>query len=350
MIRRNRFLILGFLVTAVIIMLCLGGPGVLLKVEKASDVGKVASGKQQYYADDVADDSLHFDFSRRLMMISGQWKSSPEEVEYFEGLLNPEIMTALGDFFYYFLAECVSYGYGQSWQDYAAAKLYGEAYPEGGFEYYEYNSILSDRQQAGLNYICECVDKGTALTLYRYSDKVFNSFEFYVWEYAIKAEHVGLDFRVLIDALTMDIYSIELSGDFFERIDFADLFIYLRDSNHWPKYVSVEDFSPYAWDAADDLYQPMTLWYACYEECINAIQNSYPSDFMAMMNYDSKDSAYTFLGGNFVCCKISKCDYISDFVYEFLSQGDPLYGYLDFSQGVALRFTGDKDIALGEKR
>ena len=93
MLHRHRYLILNILLVTATALFCIFAPEFLLAMEKNSDTGTVQRGKNQYYADDVSDDSIMgANFQKRLMMLSGDWKCEREVVPEDADLLSERDM------------------------------------------------------------------------------------------------------------------------------------------------------------------------------------------------------------------------------------------------------------------
>lgn len=237
MLHRYRYLILNTLLIAAIVILCLFAPEFLLAMEKSSDTGNVQHGANEYYADDVSDaGSQGFNFQRRLMMLSGKWKSEREVVPEDGRLLSERDLRRICVSIPALLMQQVAWvpERGNVWYDlmgeeiviaqgYNTYNLFENDNRE--LEYDEENGVRTNGEvpesRAGMEDggfpsdmnmdYAALFDKGTAV-LYKYSDSIFDVNNFYMWNYTLESEALDIAYNLKIDAVTLDIYSISIHG------------------------------------------------------------------------------------------------------------------------------------------
>lgn len=260
MLRKYRYLAVGLALTVVIVLGCFFIPGVLLHIDSSRELGKIQQADQLYYADNVnASDAVEFDLSTRLLMKSGQWKSEKTQItqeDVFEGdvILPEEEMRLYGGDIFSFLAIGlwsddyyifdVANAFDEAGKDYIH-RLTGYTFDGSSMENAEEedgakedtaaweDAAGENMEQYGETKAAETAEsflsrleaaayEDSLLKLYKYEDKVLNSYYFYMWEYRILNEELGIDVCFEIDAVTLEVYNISFHGSLFDSLPWID--------------------------------------------------------------------------------------------------------------------------------
>lgn len=313
MLHRHRYLILNILLVTATALFCIFSPEFLLAMEKNSDTGTVQRGKNQYYADDVSDDSIMgANFQKRLMMLSGDWKCEREVVPEDADLLSERDMRKIAVSMPALLMQAfdeLDNGYGDYWSPLLGDELYiANAYssmdlfnPDSGVEMnQEVPESMESRAAEGsfpyyINvYYAALFDMGTA-KLYKYTDSIFDVNNFYMWDYTLESERLNIYYNFKIDAVTLDVYSISIHGGILDKFswDYAlnQPINYIREKGS----SIMREFEQFMWFRMDEvpLVYPLaysTLLYRDYENWnINGVRA-----------YDRGPQGYTYQNGNFL--------------------------------------------------
>lgn len=251
MLRKYRYFAIGLFITAIIVLLCLFVPGALLQIGSVQEIGRAQQADQLYYADNVyASDAVNFDLGIRLLMKSGQWKSdqtmiAETEVAEDDHILSKEQMRAYCAVIFNYLTQELwtdenyamdmveNYNYSATAREYIArlngtatesVEIYApettaqEAAALAPEETKAVEAALSFRDQLAL-----APYEYSSLQLCRYEDRVLNSYYFYVWEYTIQDEALGIDASFEVDAVTLEIYSMSIHGSLFDELPWAEV-------------------------------------------------------------------------------------------------------------------------------
>ena len=239
MFHRHRYLILSSLLVAATALLCLFAPEFLLAMEKSSDTGKVLHAKNNYYADDVSDNSdMEFNFQKRLMMLSGQWKSDREVVPEDAELLSEKDLRKICVSIPAMLMQTID-NVNEN-KDFWDSFIYEEisiALAYNSLELFnlgtEMDADAEDTETRALDnsdtfpgyvnvYYALLFDQGTA-KLYKYTDSILGVNNFYLWDYTLESDRLKISYNLKIDAVTLDIYSISIHGNKFDEMGWLDL-------------------------------------------------------------------------------------------------------------------------------
>ena len=235
MLYRYRYLILSALLTIVVVAACLFAPDFFLTLERRGDTGRVMHGENVYNADDISDDSIStFNFQKRLMMLSGQWKCDREEVEPAADVLDAASLERIcvsipallmqdfsniiwknSDFWYDYMGELIDYAIDTYDQEVntAAADASGSQETPG------FNPNIPEDVIFGY----AALFYGGNARLYKYTDSILSGYSFYVWEYSLKNEVLDISYDIKVDAVTLDIYSMSIHGGKFDQIGLFDM-------------------------------------------------------------------------------------------------------------------------------
>lgn len=368
MVRKYKKLAAALCAMALILALCLALPGVFLGVDSRRDVGQVNQAGQQYYADNIsAKDTFDFDLVTRLLMLSGAWKSSgieitPADVAEGDDIFGESQMMHFGRdvFFALFNGAIQSYnwddvfwnelllGMDEAAKDYVRSAI---GYEIGGdssvAQNLEDGGEMADLENAGettayasvdyvfLELFYHMAENDSSCTLRRYDDKVLNSYYFYVWEFQVKNETLGVDFTILMDAVTLELYRLECHGSLAEAIPWdvtmsrwkeASYNEWLLDNTNRPM-------------TGSSLEVPLTLWMA-YWDCLTGngyIEPVYGEDMTGtVQSIYTSENLYRFPGGNIF--------FAGNVYYSFNSsqstitvetgEGNQVYIRGDYSKGI----------------
>ena len=249
MLRKYRYLALGIMVMLLVVAACLLLPGFLLNLEGQRDVGTVTRATQEYNADNVsAGDSVDFNLQTRLLMLSGQWQCRDtviREDEVYEGdqIVPSDDMFFYGANLFLLLTQLVANdNLGMNRMADAVNRLDEEAKDyittivgEGWREELENMPAESNMAEeygtpwdaiianTFFNVFMTSAYDDCTYTLHRYEDQILDTYYFYVWEYSIKNDMLGYEFDIMMDAVTMEVYSVRIQGSLFESIPWNDL-------------------------------------------------------------------------------------------------------------------------------
>ena len=220
MLHRHRFGILGFLLVAFVAGVCLFVPELLLKAEENGRLGKVQQGENLYYANDVTDESsLDFNFQRRLMMLSGKWMCEKEEAEAISGMIDRENLIKTCSETAAVLYNLMEPGLTDEDRAYISELIAGMI-QQWNVEIPAEKPLLDIFNEE----IMQLLNKGSAM-LYKYTDSILNSYSFYVWEYSFGSLLPGIELKMTVDAVTLDLYSMTFECDYLKDIvSWEDLF------------------------------------------------------------------------------------------------------------------------------
>lgn len=231
MLYRYRYIILSALLTIVVVAVCLFAPDFFLMLERRGDTGRVMHGENVYNADDISDDSIStFNFQKRLMMLSGQWKCEKEAVEAVADVLDAASLERIcvsipallmqdytdileqEDFWYSFMGGEIDEAVNNYWRmlDVAEAKGVQEQSSKANIPDSVYLAY------AALFY-------GGQTELYKYTDSILSGYSFYVWEYSVDNKKLGVTYEIKVDAVTLDIYSFSIDGTKMGSMGWNDL-------------------------------------------------------------------------------------------------------------------------------
>lgn len=353
MLRRNRFWIIGMAITVSVVILCLFVPDILLAVDRQNTIGQVQQGHQQYYADDVAaDDGSGFNFQRRLMMLSGKWRADKAEVQPQEGMLELEgfeqscsivagtlfefVMQGLYDEERMAIYDGMASLTDQLMADPNGDSVDAEGNASGDAEELPRESVAWDGNM-DLGQLLFLLGKST---LYQYSDSIMNTYSFFVWEYDLTIPIYGIEFHLLLDAVTLDLYSfsVKLSQDLPMR-NMEDV---LTESIY---KVNLENgnslMDGFREDLGIEFSGPSPLMIPMYMDT-----NSYFIHQAAMSDGKvfsiSGEPEYNYKEGHF----LKKGNYTTEMLYgdtlKFTSERQTVYARMEFDQGVQFYFTSDE--------
>lgn len=353
MLRRNRFWIIGMVITVSVVILCLFVPDILLAVDRQNTIGQVQQGHQQYYADDVAaDDGSGFNFQRRLMMLSGKWRADKVEAQPQEGMLELEgfeqscriVVSTLFNFAMQGLSEeerMPIYDGMVALTDQLMADTNGDIADSEG-------NTSGDAEELPRESVAEDgnMDLGRMLfqignaTLYQYSDSIMNTYSFFVWEYDLSIPIYGIEFHLLLDAVTLDLYSFSIK--FSQDLPIRDMEDVLTASIY---KINEENGGSLTDGLREDLgiefSGPSTLMIPMYMDT-----NSYYVHQAAMtggkMFSISGEPEYNYQEGHF----LKKGNYTTEMLYgdtlKFTSERQTVYARMEFDHGVQFYFTSDE--------
>ena len=303
MLRKYRFFITGMALTMVLVLLCMYLPGKLVESQGKAQIGQIIRADQEYYADNVsAIDSLDFNIRPRLAMLSGQWKCDKTQVQAWEMggqvVLDGEIRGFSGSVFLFFanyfwytaMDYARQYGYSpwvfwdmdenaKTWLQLVAALSHKDIYEQ----------IMEKLSQP------EC-------TLYKYSDSVLKTYEFYVWECAVKDDELGLDCSLSIDAVTLDIYSMHIGGRRFAGLPWGQ--------------------------AADDLSVDYDAFSDAFNDAFNNMEMSEYSSWLVIPSY-----LMLFTYGSMGNTVSAPGGYYSESSFERIAQKEPMFPGYSFRDG-----------------
>lgn len=327
--RRQGTLAAAMTGTVLILLLCLFLPGLLLHMDSQREVGKILQADQLYYADNVSTaDTVGFDLSKRLMMKSGRWKSEktqimPEDVPKSDTILSEEDMRLLGGAVFVLLAE-------KLWNsDYMVDAL--ESFDEVGRVYIE---RMRDGGYEGMASSSSC-------KLYKYADKVLDSYYFYMWEYTYEMD--GIRFCLEVDAVTLEFYSVSAHGTLFDNLPWMDAMnlclSYRRDElDVYSKVVMESGLGSLLFDSAFTPTMVIPAFASAYwiagimeGECENELASfTHPDEMLT-----TAQKGYSFREGNFMIKSRVQCflEDASDWVTIRNDDGDTVYAYIDFADG-----------------
>ena len=318
MLRKYRFLIAGLLCTAIVVFLCLWIPGALLYMGGERAVGKAQQADQVYYADNVSTgDTVSFDLNIRLLMKSGQWKSRSEvilEDEVAEGdLIMPEVDMRIycGDIFSFLAIDMwdssyiinAASGFNEQTRSYIR-RLAGDE----GLEFSENSASGNGTAETRAVDMLDsykltlwklAYDKAK-LTLYRYEDQVLNSYYFYAWEYSIVDEALGIDVHFLVDAVTLEVYSVSFHGSLYDELSWIEaMYVYMQNIYGVPDiYFSyfLESGGVYPYTSSGVIMSFLTTYWAGLMEAGHYQNTAEGIEGTTLM---TSESGYTLWQGNY---------------------------------------------------
>ena len=295
MLRKHRYVILGGTLMILVVAACLFLPGFLLNLAGQQDVGPVRLADQEYNADNVsAGDSVDFNLQTRLLMLSGQWQCRDtviREDEVYEGdrILSKDDMYFLGGNAFLFFIQILT--------------------ESGVLDFPEF-------QEEGYGVLFDSPNTDCTYTLHRYEDQILGTYYFYIWEYSIKNDALGCEFNLMMDAVTLEVYSVRIQGSLFGNFSWND---FMRELSAALGNVEDDGSEESRWmHSYIDLPQDLVLFY-----CMNlwpAVlgQISYETEFFPLgIPYIGElprtgERGYNFEEGNF---------FISRSVYFFSPDG-----------------------------
>ncbi len=383
MLKRYRRLFFGLALTTAVVVLCLLLPGVFLHMEGEKAVGTPQQAQQRYYADNIsAEDAVGFDLNVRLMMYSGQWKSQKEAISVDavaenDHILSKPSMRRYGATLFMFLADRI-------WTDAACEMLQAmdenaeryismllgysdvgdgadttEAYEdagrfdagtadadnagEGEAEADPYGETQAYSSTSGFVQILEKLALEDAqITLYRYEDQVLNSYYFYVWEYVIRDEALGVDVVMDVDAVTLELYHISFHGSLFDNLPWVDALQLMME-------YSMEDLNVYMdhyWSStgmhfpANHAAVIPAFLSSCWMGMQGVTRGFAGSAPFSMTDSDNtletRESGYSFFGGNFFFVNAPvQCYMLDDWDWIAMedSQDNVVYAYAIYRNG-----------------
>lgn len=345
MLRRNRFWVIGLLITVTVVILCLFVPDILLAVDRQHTIGQVQQGRQQYYANDVAaDDGSGFNFQRRLMMLSGKWRSEKVEAQVQEGMLGLDgferccsraaqtvfefIMNGISDDEAAYINDVLVSISEQleSEQDRAAAQYHGS----GNTELPAETHAFSDPGHLLFN-------MGNP-TLYQYSDSVLNSYTFYVWEYDLKIPLYDIELHLMMDAVTLDLYSfsVKCADDFLtgELENLLTSSIHIIDEEIGYVFIEMFEKQGISFPGLVPLMIPFFIDLDNYH--IHADDMTGGKEFSV-----SGEPGYTYREGHFLESGPLETEMLYGDVLKLVSGNQTVYARMEFDQGVKFYFTSD---------
>ena len=235
MLRKHRFFIAGMALTMVIVLLCMILPGQLLKLQSRRHVGEIIRADQEYYADNVsALDTVDFNAKTRVAMFTDQWKceKTPVQAWKLDGavVLDDEIRAFAHIIFQNFTETFWLEAISDARQNGLSPWIFWDM-DEDAKTWLQLVTALSHKDT--YDQVMKKLSQPEC-TLYKYSDSVLKTYEFYVWECVVKDDELGLDCSLSIDAVTLDIYSMHIGGRQFDGLPWGqaadDLFVYNYDA------------------------------------------------------------------------------------------------------------------------
>lgn len=379
MLRKYRYLAVGLIVTAAIVLGCLLVPGLLLHMDSRRELGKIQQADQLYYADNVnASDAVDFDLSTRLLMKSGQWKSektqiAPEDIPEGDAILPEDDMRLFGGDIFSFLAIVlwsddyyifdVAESFDEAGKDYIH-QLTGYTFDESSMENAEgeesaKEDIAAEEEHAAgenmeqydetkaveapesfLFKLEAAAYKDSLLKLYKYEDKVLNSYYFYMWEYRILDEELGIDVCFEIDAVTLEVYNISFHGRLFDSLPWIDALNVIWD------YRATEMNSYYhPWaEISESSFSAIspTVTIPAFVSAYWMGTMTYTAGFSSMASFyqengmlTTREKGYAFEDGNFMMDSPTNCtlEDASDWVRLENEEGDFVYANLESGSG-----------------
>lgn len=235
MLYRYRYIILSALLTVVVVAACLFAPDFFLTLERRGDTGRVMHGENVYNADDISDDSIStFNFQKRLMMLSGQWKCEKEAVEPVADVLDAaslericvsiptlfmqdfsNIIQRNYDYWYGFIGDEINHAIDTYDQEVVTAT----ADAAGSQESPGFNPNIPEDAIFGY----AALFYGGNARLYKYTDSILSGYSFYVWDYSVDNEVLDISYDIKVDAVTLDIYSFSIHGGKLDQTDWFEL-------------------------------------------------------------------------------------------------------------------------------
>ena len=304
--RRYVFLAGSLALMLTVVLLCLFMPGALLKLENQQIVGEIMQADQVYYADNVtAEDTISFDITMRLMMLEDRWKSKKTSTDITKIQGNILDMSEARDF-------CTDTMLFFTWEMWTQLPQMMDinlpAYAGVLSEEQDYLQAAVDGEMPG---DIQSVIEGGEMQLYAYEETVLNSYYFYVWEYTAVDEALGIDLHMVLDAVTMDVYSISIGGELFGGLAWAECMNYYLIAAPVPAMQSIQMMS--AMEVTLTSFDPVWLplaWLCNYylvtmgDESIMSGQ-SYSEKWYSrdVMSLGTDENGYTFWGGNFIVYK-----------------------------------------------
>lgn len=340
MLHRHRFLVVGICLTGLIVAVCLFVPEFLLSAEERSDFGKVQQGHNQYYANDVSGESaLDFNFQKRLMMLSGQWRCEKVETDPVVGMLSREDFMFTCEYVISTLFSEVERGLQEEQKIAISDSIIGKA-EEENIEFPE-NIQTSDMLSMLVSIGFEKLMTEGQATLYKYTDSILNKYSFYVWEYSFDNIFLGIQLNMMVDAVTMDFYSMKFQCDYIK--DLISWEQTLGDALNW-------DYNVNGWSVEDELYdytgiafgEPKTVMlmfsagariYTIHSELMEKSQE----------HIVEGEPGYTFFDGNFLMSGgVPEVDYVNDSICTLAADGQKVYAYMTYSpSGFGFCFSSD---------
>lgn len=349
MLYRYRYIILSGLVTAAVVLVCLFAPDFFLTLERHSDAGRVMHGENVYNADDISDASIStFNFQKRLMMLSGQWKCEKELVELVDNVLDRESLERIcisipallmqdlnaiasnNDLFYNWIGDEIDYAVDRYWQHLDAAL--GED-TRSGNERSPYPNIPDN-----VNLSYAALFYGGHTKLYKYTDSILSGYYFYVWDYSVEDEDLGVSYDIKVDAVTLDIYSFAIHGSRLDVSGWYDLFML------YPGWVDAYGNESGVVTQARDL-----LPFGMPDISVNMLVLSYGSylytDYMAnnisgvrAFKSDSQGYSYTM---NFLQRSDMEAQMIAEGILKMTSGNETVYACIRSGSGFEFYFTSE---------
>ncbi len=378
MLRKYRYLAVGLALTVVIVLGCFFIPGVLLHIDSSRELGKIQQADQLYYADNVnASDAVDFDLSTRLLMKSGQWKSkktqiAQEDIPEGDAILPEDDMRLFGGDIFSFLAIVlwsddyyifdVAESFDEAGKDYIH-QLTGYTFDGSSMENAEgedgakedtaawENAAGENMEQYGETKAAEAPEsflfkleaaayKDSLLKLYKYEDKVLNSYYFYMWEYRIFDEALGIDVCFEIDAVTLEVYNISFHGRLFDSLPWIDAMNVI-----WDYRAAELNSYTYLYDSNGR----SAFELGCPTAVIPAFVSAYwmgtvtcTAGFSSMASFyqengmlTTREKGYAFADGNFMMDSPTNCtlEDASDWVRLENEEGDFVYANLEGGSG-----------------
>lgn len=361
MLHKYRYLILNTLLIVAIVILCLFAPELLLAMEKSSDTGNVQHGANEYYADDVSDaGSQGFNFQRRLMMLSGKWKSEREVVPEDGRLLSERDLRRIcvsipallmqqvdwmggnGTVWYDLMWEKIAIAQGYDTYDLFENDNRAQDYDEenGVRTYGEVPESRARTEDGGvptdinMDYAA-LFDKGTAV-LYKYSDSIFDVNNFYMWDYTLESEDLDIIYNLKIDAVTLDIYSISIHGGKLSSLGWNDIFngalqfarendaVRIDELNKFLNFEVYESTLLFPFSVSAQMYKEYQNW------TINGARG-----------YKDGPQGYTFENGNFLS-NVDSPQFYADNIAELQSGSQTIYACTLVEGGYDFFYTDDE--------
>lgn len=360
--RKYRPLALGLIGTIVVVLICLFVPGALLNFEGEQELGEIQQAKQRYYADNVsATDAIDFDFTMRVMMMEGGWKRDKTEIEAKDArgnIVSEEQARAFcRDTFHFFTWEMwellpqlmdidfMYYAISDEQKEYlAAASGNLGAYP--GSEALEANreNTAEDETTAITGtetpYLVQDLLMDGDVRLYMYQETILNSYYFYVWEYDLKDISRGLDLHMVIDAVTLDVYSITVGGRLFDGLPWKEVMQLFCTGMEIGIAAAIQSVSEIHMPTAlqtEGVWLPVA-WFCSYYGMMMGQWGVMPFEepsiewsYYDVMNLGTEENGYTFYGVNFFVNKILSYDLGYNNVAIRLKNSNSSFVYMGFS-------------------